>query len=251
MESTKDGEMSWMVVCTLRGSHVKQLEEIEVQVFDRTWEDGLVRVLQAALSRLVFHHRVELEAMGLPHAFLGRRNEEGVPTMIPYFCPLGRQVSQMENLLFKTQLSLDSNRMENEVLKHEMEGLKMDLKLAKLKHRRQQKKALRVRESNYMLKVKVMHLKAALREAEEKLEETQDDGEDIRKESTALVSDDEDYMEEEGLDGLDDEDDEDRAFINDAIEEPAPLHTVEATPDDEEDPEEPPFDGPSAPLDDF
>jgi hypothetical protein len=80
-----------------------------------------------------------LEAKGLPHAFLGCHNEEGVPTMIPYFCPLGRQVSQMENLLYKTQLSLDSNRMENEVLKHELEGLKMDLKLAKLKHRRQQK----------------------------------------------------------------------------------------------------------------
>jgi hypothetical protein len=157
----------------------------------------------------------------------------------------------LENLLFKTQLSLDSNRMENEVLKHEMEGLKMDLKLAKLKHRRQQKKTLRTRESNYMLKVKVMHLKAALREAEEKLEETQDDGKDIRKEHTALISDDEDYMEEEGLDGLDDEDEDDRAFINDAAEEPAPLRTVEATTEDEEDPEEPPFDGPSAPLDDF
>jgi hypothetical protein len=158
----------------------------------------------------------------------------------------------MENLLFKTQLSLDSNRMENEVLKHEMEGLKMELKLAKMKCRRQQKKKLWVREANYMLKVKVMHLKSALRDAEEKLEGVQDEGDDLRKEGTALVSDDKDYMEEEGLDGLDEEDDEDRAFINDEAEEPAPLRTIEATPDDEEeDPEEPPFYGLSAPLDDF
>jgi hypothetical protein len=208
LESTKDGEMSWLVVCTLRGSHVKPLEEIEVQVFDRTWEDGLVRVLQSALSRLVFHHRVELEAKGLPHALLGRRNEEGIPTMIPYTCLLGRQVSQMENLLYKTQLSLDSNRMENEVLKHEQEGLKLDLKLARLKYRRQQKKTLRVREANYMLKVKVMHLKTALRDAEDKLETLQDDGEDIRKEDTALISDDDDFMEEEGLIGDGHDDDE-------------------------------------------
>lgn len=83
-----------------------------------------------------------------------------------------------------------------------------------------------------MRKVKVMHLKAALRDAEDKLENTQDDGEDIRKENTALISDDEDYMEEEGLDGLDDKDEDDLAFINDAAEEPAPLHTVEATPED-------------------
>jgi hypothetical protein len=42
----------------------------------------------------------------------------------------------MEYLLYKTQLSLDSNRIENEVLNSELEGLKMDLKLAKLKSRR-------------------------------------------------------------------------------------------------------------------
>jgi hypothetical protein len=51
-----------------------------------------------------------------------------------------------------------------------MEGLKLDLKLAKLKYCRQPKQKLRVREANYMLKVKVMHLKSALRVAEEKLE---------------------------------------------------------------------------------
>jgi hypothetical protein len=72
MECTKDGELSWMVVCTLRGSHVKNLEEIEIQIFDRTWEEGLVRVMQAALARLVFHHCAELEAKRLPQAFLGR-----------------------------------------------------------------------------------------------------------------------------------------------------------------------------------
>jgi hypothetical protein len=160
----------------------------------------------------------------------------------------------MENLLYKTQLSLDTNRMENEVLKHEQEGLKLDLKLARLKYRRQQKKTLRVREANYMLKVKVMHLKTALRDAEDKLEALPDHGEDIRKEDTALVSDDEDFLEEEGLigDGRDgDEDEDDLAFINDEPEDPEPLDTVKATPDEEEDPEEPPFDGLSAPLDDF
>jgi hypothetical protein len=136
MECTKDGEMSWMVVCTLRGYHVKNIEEIEVQVFDRTWEEGLVRVMQAALAHLVFHHRAELEAKKFPHAHLGHSNEEGIPTLVPYVWPLGRQTVQIEYLLYKTQLRLDSNRMENEVLKHEMEGLKLDLKLAKIKHLR-------------------------------------------------------------------------------------------------------------------
>jgi hypothetical protein len=49
-----------------------------------------------------------------------------------------------------------------------------------------------------MLKVKVMHLKTALREAEDKIETLQDEGEDLRKEDAALISDDDDYMEDEG-----------------------------------------------------
>jgi hypothetical protein len=93
MEDMADGELSWMVVCTLRGSHVENLEEIEIQLFDRTWEECLVRVMQAALARLVFHHRAELEAKGLPHACLGCHDEEGVPTVVPYTCPLSRQAA--------------------------------------------------------------------------------------------------------------------------------------------------------------
>jgi hypothetical protein len=104
------------------------------------------------------------------------------------------------------------------------------------------------------LKVKVMHLKSALRDAEDKMESLRDEGEDLRKEDTALISDDEDYMEQEGHngDGLDDEEDEDRTFINEDLEDPEPLCTIEATPDDEEeDPEEPPFEDLTTILGDF
>jgi hypothetical protein len=88
--------------------------------------------------------------------------------------------------------------MENEVLKSKLEGLKADLKLAKLKSCRQWKHKLRIHEANYILKVKVMHLKTALRGAEDKIETLQDEGEDLRKEDAALISDDDDYMEDEG-----------------------------------------------------
>jgi hypothetical protein len=78
----------------------------------------------------VFHHRVELEAKGMPHVCLGHRDEEGVPTVVPYTCTLGRQARQMEYLLFQTQANLDSNMMENEMLKSELEEAKEELKLA-------------------------------------------------------------------------------------------------------------------------
>jgi hypothetical protein len=42
MDIMEDGELSWMVVFTFRGSHVANLEEIEIQLFDRTWEEGLL-----------------------------------------------------------------------------------------------------------------------------------------------------------------------------------------------------------------
>jgi hypothetical protein len=97
-----------------------------------------------------------------------------------------------------------------------------------------------------MLKDKVMHLKNALREAEDKIETLQDKGEDLRKENAALLCDDDDYMEDEGYNcyGQDkDEDEEDLAFINDEPEDPEPLPSQEIVADDEEDPEEPSFKG--------
>jgi hypothetical protein len=145
--------------------------------------------------------------------------------------------------------------MENEVLKAELEEAMTELKLAKLESRRQRRLKLRVREANYMLKVKVMHLKTALREAEDKIETLQDEGEDLRKENAALVSDDDDYMEDEGYNwyGQDkDENEEDLAFINDEPEDPEPLHSEEIVADDDEedDPEEPPFEDDTIVLND-
>jgi hypothetical protein len=52
MNLMAEGDLSWMVVCTLRGSYVADMEEIEIEIFDRTWEEGLLRVMEAALARL-------------------------------------------------------------------------------------------------------------------------------------------------------------------------------------------------------
>jgi hypothetical protein len=245
MNDIENEDLSWMIVCTVRGSHVKQLPEFEIQLFERTWEDGLVRALQAALAHLAFHHRAELEERNLPYAHFGRRDEEGLPTIVPYVCPLGRHAGQMEFLLGKTQNSLDICRMEKEMLTNELGEVKQDLEEMKRRARRQRKLKLRAREAKYMLKVKVKHLKTALREAETKIEELEDDGEDLRKENAALLSDDDDYMDEEGYDWnnpSEEEDEDDMDFINDEPEEPAPPTPRESS--EEEDPEEPPFEEP-------
>ncbi|KAK1648884.1 hypothetical protein QYE76_066689 [Lolium multiflorum] len=250
MEDTEDGELSWMIVCTIRGSHIKELEEIEIQLFDRTGRSGLSA--RGSPSRLAFHHRAELEEKGLPHAHLGRRDEEGIPTVVPYVCPLGSHAAQMEYVLFKTQGNLDINMMENEVLKSELDDVKKELELVKLKARRRRRLKLRVRESNHMVKVKVAHLKIALREAESKIENLEDEGEDLRKENAALLSDDDDYMEDEGYkwyNKSEEEDEDDLAFINDEPKEPAPP-TPQESAEEEEDPEEPPFKDETIILDD-
>jgi chromosome segregation ATPase len=94
-----------------------------------------------------------------------------------------------------------------------------------------------------MLKVKVTHLKTALREAEDKIETLEDEGEDLRKENAALLSDD-DYMEDEGNNGYGqdkDEDEEDLTFINGEPEDSVPLPPQELTVEEEDDPAEPPF----------
>src|SRR4051812_16064338 len=71
-----DGELSWLVVCTVRGGVVLPLsEDFQVNVIEKEWGDGILMVAQEALARLAYHHRQQLEETQF--RFFGRRHEEG------------------------------------------------------------------------------------------------------------------------------------------------------------------------------
>jgi chromosome segregation ATPase len=66
------------------------------------------------------------------------------------------------------------------------------------------------------LKAKVAEMTEYLSDLETHLEEAEEEGIDLRKERDALLSDDEDYMEDKDME--DQEDDDDEGFINDEEE---------------------------------
>ena len=105
-----DRLMSWLVVCTLRGPLMPpEEEELTVEVVERTWTDGIVRVMQEATARLAYHHRADLE--GSRYEFYGRRDDLGHPRDTPQHYQYWHHLQHMEYLLHHTHTYLDCARM--------------------------------------------------------------------------------------------------------------------------------------------
>ncbi|KAK1680857.1 hypothetical protein QYE76_041705 [Lolium multiflorum] len=114
----------------------------------------------------------------------------------------------------------------------ETEGLHAHLAAAQSNLTSERKMRVDARQRVSRLKAKVASLDTLTTQMEARIEELEDDGEDLRKENKALLSDDDDDYEEE----MDMEPDtKDEAIINNEDEEPEALMS-------DEDPEEPPFD---------
>ncbi|KAK1610449.1 hypothetical protein QYE76_034122 [Lolium multiflorum] len=224
-ERSADSEMAWLVTCVVRGSGISPAtEEFTIDVMERTWLDGMIRVSQEALARLAFLHPEVVAGTG--YQYLGQRDLAGKPVAGAPHADTAHQLHHMEYLLHHTQTQQDRARESERKLR------------------------VAARRRVTRLRAKVTSLEALTTQMEATIEELEDDGEDLRKENEALLSDDDDY-EDEDFDM--EPDTEDEAFINDEDEEPEPLMS-------EEDPEEPAFveeDAPPAPevpvvdLDDF
>ncbi|KAK1694509.1 hypothetical protein QYE76_011206 [Lolium multiflorum] len=213
-ERPEDSEMAWLVTCVVRGGEVAPVsEEFTVDVMERTWLDGMIRVFQEALARLALLHPEAIADTG--YQYLGLRD--------------GAERCDLQ---------------EDEIV-----TLRAELAAAQADLASERKKRLAARRRASRLKAKVASLEALTAQMEATIEELEDDGEDLRKENEALLSDDDDY-EEEDFDM--EPDTEDEAFINDEDEEPEPLmpeEDPEEPPFDEGAPPAP--EGPVVDLDDF
>ncbi|KAK1646568.1 hypothetical protein QYE76_064373 [Lolium multiflorum] len=251
-ERPEDSEMAWLVTCVVRGGEVAPVsEEFTVDVMERTWLDGMIRVFQEALARLALLHPEAIADTG--YQYLGLRNGAGQPVAGAPHPDTAHQLHHLEYLLHHTQVQQDRARERCDLQDDEIVTLRAQLAAAQADLASERKKRLAARRRASRLKAKVASLEALTAQMETTIEELEDDGEDLRKENEALLSDDDDY-EEEDFDM--EPDTEDEAFINNEDEEPEPLMPEE---DPEEDPEEPPFDegappapeGPVVDLDDF
>src|SRR3954466_11557061 len=69
-------ERSWRVECTLRGRQVAPIcDDCIFEVTARSWEDGLLRVMQLTMAHLANDYADRLQDSA--HRFIGRRDDQG------------------------------------------------------------------------------------------------------------------------------------------------------------------------------
>jgi hypothetical protein len=71
-------ELAYQVVCQVRGKKVPPTsQKFTFEVIERTWGDGLMRVLRHAISRLIHLHYDEV--LGTRYEQYGRVDSNGLP----------------------------------------------------------------------------------------------------------------------------------------------------------------------------
>jgi hypothetical protein len=100
-------ELVYRVVCQVRGREVPPTsKEFTFEVIERTWGEGVMRVLQHAISHLIHRHASELA--GTCYENYGRCDDEGLPVEPPLSTPFSRHLTHMEVLLHQSQEQLDN-----------------------------------------------------------------------------------------------------------------------------------------------
>jgi len=225
------GRLSWLIKSSVR-RNIKSPSS-RTLIFttkEATWVDGLCTATQRMLARLCEEHKAEL--VDSRFRFYGRRNCDGHPTPSPYHPMFGSYIMDMEILLQCTQDDLLRTRIqlhfdrESLVELRENEMKLMVEKVALLRKRAQLRKTI------VKLRTKVAEQDGLIEDLEHHTDEMEEEGEDLRKENNAFLSDDDDFVEE-----MDCEEEDDEEELVDEEEEP--LEAV--LEDEEEDPEEPPY----------
>ena len=140
-----DREHAWLVVCTLRGPVVPPLiDELTIEVVERTWVDRLMRVSQEAIGRLAYHHRTFFA--GSHYQYYGQRDAEGDPRAVPDHPEFWRHFQEMKYLLHCTQTYPDRVRIRCDTRGAELTSIQAELQTSQMFRRRlsRRKKALRL-----------------------------------------------------------------------------------------------------------
>jgi hypothetical protein len=119
-------ELAFQLVCQVRGKEVPPISQgFTFEVIERTWGDGLMRVLRHAISRLVHLHYDEL--LGTRYEHYGRVDSDGFPHQAAAHTPFSRHLCHTEALLHHTQEQIDHVRMVADERGLELAILRADL----------------------------------------------------------------------------------------------------------------------------
>jgi hypothetical protein len=119
-------ELAYQVVCQVREKEDPPTsQEFTFEVTERTWGDGLMRVLRHAISRLIHLHYDEL--LGTRYEHYGQVDSDGLPYQAAAHTPFSRHLYHTEALLHHTQGQLDHAHMAADERGLELAVLREDL----------------------------------------------------------------------------------------------------------------------------
>jgi hypothetical protein len=228
-------ELEYQVVCQVRGKEVPPASpEFTFEVIERTWGDGLMRVLRHAISRLVHLHYDEL--LGTRYEHYGRIDSDGLPYQAAAHTPFSRHLCHTEALLHHTQGQLDHACMAADERGLELAVPREDLQESIFSRHCLLAAKRRIVKRNRALRQRIRDLEDHLASLESHVSELEEETAELRKENKEVLGRDDDHQEaydEEPASTDDDDRGSDGGDDRDAIMD----FYAPATPS-EEDPEE-------------
>src|SRR6266567_888642 len=167
----------------MRGSLVapptaRNSEQLVVEVLDHSWADANVRILQLAMSRLLEHHKEDIEGTRFEH--FGHRGTEGYPIPAPFHPQFHRHLQHLEYQLHHSQHEMDRARMRADTRLLELHTVRADLQSACLSrtHLRVGKKRLELKNKRLQMQLKALRDRVAAHDAQ--IAELEEEASDLR-----------------------------------------------------------------------
>jgi flagellar motility protein MotE (MotC chaperone) len=213
LDDQPGGELQWVIVADLRGKiEPPTSEHLRFTVKENNWLDGLARAMQEALARLCGQNVQQIQNLRFVH--YARHDEEGKPMELHAHKELRHHVDHLDYMLYETRKELDNARNHANakyIVEKEMSSTITILAQERKTLRRQRDTKDR---TIARLRSRIAALERTIEDQEAQLEEVEEEGEDLRRENAALLSDDDDFQEEE-MDMEADTDEDDLHFIDD------------------------------------
>jgi hypothetical protein len=179
--------LAYRVVCQVCGEEVPPTsEEFTFEVTEHTWGEGVMCVLQHAISRLVHLHASKLVGTLFEH--YERCDHEGLPVETPLPTTFSRHLTHMEVLLHNTQGQMDRVRTIADKRGLELAILQEDLHEAIFSRH-----LLIIAKRNKSLRRHICDLQDQLASLESHVSELEDEATELRKENDAILSRDDDH----------------------------------------------------------
>jgi hypothetical protein len=187
-------ELACQVICQVHGKEVPPAStEFTFEVIERTWGDGLMRVLRHAISHLVHLHYDEL--LGTRYEHYRRVDSDGFPHQAAAHTPFSRHLCHTKAMLHHTQGQLDHVRMVADERGLELAVLREDLQESIFSRHHLLAAKRRIVKRNRALRQRVRDLEDHLASLESHVSELEEETAELCKENEEVLGHDDDHQE--------------------------------------------------------